>query len=116
MNPGKEYVLSRSIRMLAVAGIAAAALLVPSASASAETTVSPTSLDFGSLPVGTQSATQVVTLTQSCDVGNIPCLTGIVGQAFSPVIGATSGFVPTSACPVSLLALIVPQVCTIDVV
>jgi hypothetical protein len=101
--------------MLAVAGIAAAALVIPPAAASAETTASPPSLDFGSLPVGTQSATQVVTLTQSCSPGDVPCLTGLLGESFSPVISASNGFVPTSTCPVSLIALIIPQSCTINV-
>jgi hypothetical protein len=107
--------LPRSIRILALAGIAAAAIAISPAAASADTTASPPDLNFGSLPVGTQSATQVVTLTQSCDVGDIPCLTGTVGDAFSPVINATGGFVPTSSCPVSIIALIIPQSCTIDV-
>jgi hypothetical protein len=51
--------------MLAPVGALAAALMAP-ASASAFATASPPSLDFGSVPVGTTSAPQSVTLSQSC--------------------------------------------------
>jgi hypothetical protein len=84
------------------------------ASAGAATTANPTSVDFGSLPVGTQSATQVVTLTQTCT--SITCITMMIPDLFSPVISATSGFTQTSNCPTNLLAMLgIPQSCAINV-
>jgi hypothetical protein len=102
--------LPRSIRFAALAAVASALFAVLPATAAADTTVSPTSLDFGSVPVGQQSASQVVTVTQSCSPLDIPCVTGVAGELFTPVLSATSGF-SAGGCPVSLVALILPQSC-----
>jgi hypothetical protein len=113
-NPGKEQNLPRSFRMIALAGMACAAIAIAPASASAGTTVSPPNLDFGSVPVGTQSPSLPVTLTETCT--SLTCVVSLIPDQFSPVIGATSGFTQTNACPASLLgALGIPQSCTIDV-
>src|SRR5215208_803522 len=65
-STGRRSQLSRSIRMLALTG-AAAALIAP-ANAAAFAIATPPSLDFGSVPVGTTSAPQTVSLLQSCTV------------------------------------------------
>ena len=69
------------------------------------------------MPVGTQSVTQVVTLTQSCAPLDLNCLGGILPSVFSPVISATGGFVPTSGCPTNLITSLLglPQSCLIDI-
>jgi len=102
----------RRLTHLVALSCAATAIVLPS-SAAATTTAAPTSLDFGSLPVGTQSATQAVTLTQSCTLDPVSCVA--IPSIFSPVISATTGFTQTNSCPLTLVALIVPQACTIDV-
>jgi len=102
----------RRLTYLVALSCAATAIALPS-SAAAATTAAPTSLDFGSLPVGTQSATQAVTLTQSCTLDPVSCVA--IPSIFSPVISATTGFTQTNSCPPILVALIVPQACTIDV-
>jgi hypothetical protein len=110
--------LPRSIRKLTLIGVVSAVVaLVPAASASAATTVSPSTVDFGTVPVGQQSVSQVVTLTQSCDLGDIGCLTGLAQSAFTPVLGTTSGFTQLNNCPPSLLTTLVggSTSCTIDV-
>jgi hypothetical protein len=58
--------LSRTIRMLALTG-ALGALIVP-ASASGAPLVSPPTLDFGDVPVGTTSAPQPVALDDGCTI------------------------------------------------
>jgi hypothetical protein len=102
--------------MLALAGAVTAVLAVGPASAGATTTVNPTSLDFGTVPVGQQSPTLPVTLTETCT--SITCiLPPFIPDTFSPVLSATSGFVPTSTCPTTLVAILpgLPESCTVDV-
>lgn len=96
-------IMPRVIRMLLLAGTISAAIAAVPVSASADTTVSPSSLDFGTVPVGTQSATQVVTLTESCGLLEVNCLNGLLPEQFAPVLSTTPGFTQTSACPVTLI-------------
>lgn len=106
----------RKFRMpLALLASTVAIVAVP-ASASADTTASPTDLNFGTLPVGQQSVSQVVTLTQSCTPTDVNCLTGIAQEVFNPVINATSGFTQTNGCPVDLLTTLLGGSSTCQVV
>ncbi len=106
--------MPRSIRMIAAAGMASALIAIAPASASAGTTVSTPNLDFGSVPVGTQSPSLPVTLTETCT--SISCLVSFIPDQFAPVVTATSGFTQTNSCPTTLLGMLgLPQSCTIDV-
>ena len=109
--------MPRSIRLSVLSVAVAAAITVVPASASADTippSASPPSLNFGSLPVGTQSPPQPVSLTETCL--SISCIGLIVPDGFSPVISATTGFTQSSGCPTSLLAMLgIPQTCVVDV-
>ena len=103
--------------MLLLAGIVGGAIAAVPASASADTTVSPSSIDFGSVPVGAQSAEQVVTLTESCGALDLNCLNGLLPEQFAPVLSVTPGFTQTSGCPADLITSPVglPSSCTIDI-
>ncbi len=109
--------MPRSIRMLALVGMATAMIAVVPASSSADPippTANPPNVDFGTLPVGTQSLPVPVTLTETCT--SLNCITSILPDTFSPVIGATTGFTQTGNCPTSLLAVLgIPQSCVVDV-
>jgi len=109
--------MPRSIRIFTLAGMAAAAIAIAPASASADLvppTTNQPSVNFGSLPVGKQSLPVPVTLTESCT--SLDCLTSIIPDTFSPVLSVTTGFTQSSNCPVSLLAVLgIPQLCTINV-
>ena len=110
--------MSRSIRMLTLAGVVSALLAVGPATAGADTippTADPPSLNFGSLPVGTQSLPQPVTLTETCT--SVSCLTSILPDVFSPAISTTTGFAETTNCPEGPLTALLglPQTCVINV-
>lgn len=109
--------MPRSIRLAALSAAVAASIAVVPASASADLippTATPPSLNFGSLPVGTQSLPQPVSVTETCISFN--CITALVPDGFSPVITATTGFTQSSDCPTNLLAFLgIPQTCVIDI-
>jgi hypothetical protein len=110
-------IMPRGIRMLLLTGIVSGAIAAVPASASADTMVSPSSVDFGSVPVGTQSAEQVITLTESCGALDLNCLNGLVPEQFAPVLSVTPGFTQTSGCPATLITSLLglPTSCTIDI-
>lgn len=59
-----------------IAGLAFSILALAAPGASATKTVSPTSYDFGALPIGTKSVERAFTLTATCNPssdGTIPC-------------------------------------------
>jgi hypothetical protein len=107
-------------KLLALAGAVVATLAVPAGASAAYTT--PTSLDFGNVPVGTTSPPQTVTLTADCSTF-IPapplCLssstTDLVNVSPSTSAGA---YTFSTSCPAGLAPLFdgTAQSCPIDVV
>lgn len=89
--------------MLALAGSASVMLALPAVAAAAQ--VSPGSLDFGNVPVGTTSTQQVVTLTADCTtILNVPppvCLSSLTDLVnVNP--STTGDFAVTTTCPAGL--------------
>jgi hypothetical protein len=92
---------------VAVAPATASADLIPP-------TANPPNVNFGTLPVGAQSAPVPVTLTETCT--SLSCITMIIPDTFAPVISAATGFTQTNNCPVSLVAILaVPSTCVVNV-
>jgi len=105
-------------RWLAVVTTAALASGVLAASASAAAKVSPSSLSFAGVKVGTQSATQQVTVTGS----QCPDLPGPMGSIMpgncpEPLDIAVSGdfVIVTNTCPNALPGDLAAHTCTITV-
>jgi hypothetical protein len=105
--------------MLALSGAAVAMLTVPAGAGAAST--NPTSLDFGSLPAGTTSAPQTVTLTADCsNLLFIPpplCLSSSTTDLVNVSPGTTGNFAVTTTCPASIAPLIdgTAQSCPLNV-
>jgi cytochrome c len=106
--------------MLALSGAVIAMLAAVPATAGAAYTA-PTSVDFGSLPVGTTSAPQTVTLTSDCsNLFVVPppiCLSGSTTDLVNVSPGTTGDFAVTTTCPAGLAPLFdgTSQSCPLDV-
>jgi len=101
---GEGSPLTRAIRMLALTGSVVAVLVVPPATAGAAS-VSPTELDFGSVPVGTTSPPQTITLTAECTtiIPSIPpTCASVLTDTINVSLGTTGEFAATSTCPAGL--------------
>jgi hypothetical protein len=93
--------LDRAIRMLALSGTAAAMLALPSTAGAAF--VSPTAIDFGSVPVGTTSAPQQVLLSADCtSIPISPCVTALANDFVNVAPSTTGEFSYASGCPAGL--------------
>jgi hypothetical protein len=111
-KPGGGHILHRIV--LLAAFMAAMTASIP-ATASASELAAPTSLDLGSVDVGTTTAAKTTTLTHNCD-GVVPPLC-LVGMSFTPTIGITGDFAQTNDCPPILNTIFFPGSvsCTISV-
>ena len=109
--------MTRALRMLALTGTAAAALALPATAGAAF--VSPTSLDFGSVPVGTTSPSQRVVLSADCtSVPISPCTSALLGDFVNVDPTLTGDFVDANGCPAGLSPSLVTgatESCAIDV-
>jgi len=89
----KRFV-SRGILTLSLVVVLLAAT---ASTASADTTLNPTSADYGNRQVGTTSPAQAFTLRTFCGGSQSACL--IFGTSFSPIIGVSGDFSQTNDCP-----------------
>jgi hypothetical protein len=98
----KRAPLADTVRAIALSCVAVGLLAVIPPAAGA-TTVTPTSLDFGSQRVGTTSPTQSVTLTVPCSTPLVAstCTTSVV-DTYVVGLATTGDFGGTTNCPAEL--------------
>jgi hypothetical protein len=102
--PGEGIVLRSSIRVLALTGAATALIVLLPGSAGAAALTNPTSLNFGSQPVGTTSAPQAVTVTAPCSVYIAPTCLTFATDGLTVNLATTGDFaIPSSNCPATLV-------------
>jgi hypothetical protein len=108
--------LPRSIRALALTGVAVALIAAAPATAGAVST-NPTSLSFGSQPVGTTSGPQGVSLDVPCSLPVLGACPGFAVDLYYVHISTTGDFAAVSNCPNPLgpTATTVLGSCSIDV-
>jgi hypothetical protein len=104
-----KRIVSRGILTL---GLVVVLLAATASSASAATSLSPTSTDFGNREVGTTSPAQAFTLRTFCPSSSIGCL--IFGTDFEPNIDVSGDFSQTNNCP-AILTAPPSEECTINV-